>query len=222
MSVAARPPPSAAAGLTLLELLIALAVLALAAAVAAGGLGVLGRALERERRAQGESEPVAAAVALLRHELGRALPLDWGPPQRPIMAFEGSAERIRFVNAPNDDRAGGGLVLWELALEDGGGGRRLLARRTALVRDGSGFARLGAAEPVPLLVLERDVAFDFWGRPDGPGEPRWWPSWPPGPRLPEAVRLAGGNSEEPATIVRLAIDLPLFCLAGRRGGVACG
>ncbi|MDW8368761.1 MAG: prepilin-type N-terminal cleavage/methylation domain-containing protein [Geminicoccaceae bacterium] len=222
MTVPDRPAATGAAGLTLLELLIALAVLALAAAIAAGGLGVLGRALERERRAQGETEPAATAVGLLRNELARALPLDWGPPQRPIMAFEGSAERIRFVNAPTDDRLGGGLALWELALEDVRGGRRLLARRAALVRDGSGFARLATVEPVPLVVLDGDASFAFWGRPDGSGEPRWWPRWPPGPRLPEAVRLAGARPDGPATIVRLAIDLPLFCLGDRRGGVACG
>lgn len=209
-------------GFTLLELLVALAVVALAASVAAGGLDVLGRALARERRAAEESRAIALAHERLRLELARALPLDWGPPQRPLVAFVGEPERVRFVVAPPPYRAEAGLELVELALEGRGGARLLTLRRTALLRDGSGFARLDTVEPVPLATVAADRSFAYFGAREGRREARWWPDWPPSPRLPAAVRL-GGEAEEPGLVIRLAIDTPIACLGERaRGGAACG
>lgn len=206
-------------GFTLLELLVALAVVALAAAVAGGGLDVLGRALARERRAAAETRALVLAHERVRLELARALPLDWGPPQRPLLAFLGEPERVRFVNAPGPFRAEEGLVLVELALEERAGGRLLVMRRTGLVRDGSGFTRLGEAEPVPLATVGPGAAFGYFGVREGRREGRWWPDWPPGPQLPAAVRLAG-EGDGPGLVVRLAVDVPLACLGQRRGGSA--
>jgi prepilin-type N-terminal cleavage/methylation domain-containing protein len=208
-------------GFTLLELLVALAVLALAAAVAAGGLDVLGRALARERRAAEEGRTLALAHEQLRRELARALPLDWGPPQRPLLAFLGEPTRVRFVSAPGPYRAEGGLQLVEAVLEERAGGRVLALRRTGLVRDGSGFARLDSVEAVPLVTVARDSTFAYFGEREGRRGARWWPDWPAGPKLPAAVRLAGETGEAPL-VIRLVIDTPLVCLAeSRRGGVAC-
>ncbi|MCL6608866.1 MAG: prepilin-type N-terminal cleavage/methylation domain-containing protein [Geminicoccaceae bacterium] len=207
-------------GFTLLELLVALAVLALAAAVAAGGLDVLGRALARERRAAEEGRALALAHEQLRLKLARALPLDWGPPQRPLVAFLGEANRVRFVSAPGPYRAEEGLQLVEAALEERAGGRVLTLRRAGLVRDGSGFARLDSVEPVPLAAVGRDSTFAYFGEREGRGA-RWWPDWPPGPKLPAAVRLDYEGGDAPL-VIRLVIDTPLICLAeSRRGGVVC-
>jgi prepilin-type N-terminal cleavage/methylation domain-containing protein len=209
-------------GLTLLELLVALSVLALAAVVAGGGLGVLGRALERERRETAAVGALAAAQELVRRELGRALPLDWGPPRRPLVAFLGTADRVRFVTAPPAWHAGSGLQLWELALEDAGRGRVLRVRRAELVRDGSGFDRLAEAEAVTLATVAPGRGFAFFG-PDEDGRGRrWWERWDGRPVLPEAVRL--GDPEGPgALVVRLLVDTPLACLGARgSGGAACG
>lgn len=209
-------------GFTLLELLVALTVLALAAAVAGSGLDVLGRALARERRAAETTRALVLAHERLRLELARALPLDWGPPQRPLAAFVGEPERVRFVEAAAPFEPEPGLRLVELALEERPGGRLLVLRRIGLVRDGSGFARLAAAEPVPLATVGPGFAFGYYGEREGRRGARWWPDWPPGPRLPAAVRLAGADDAAPL-VVRLAIDTPLACLGGRtRGSAACG
>jgi len=208
-------------GFTLLELLVAMAVLALAAAVAAGGLDVLRRALARERRAAEEGRALALAHEQLRLELARALPLDWGSPQRPLLAFLGEANRVRFVSAPGPYRAEEGLQLVEAALEERAGSRVLTLRRAGLVRDGSGFGRLDPVEPVPLATVARDSTFAFFGEREGRRGARWWPDWPPGPKLPAAVRLGGEGGEAPL-VIRLVIDTPLVCLAeSRRGGSAC-
>lgn len=206
-------------GFTLLEVLVALAVLGLAAAVAAGGLDVLGRALARERRAAEDSTALALAQERVRLELARALPLDWGPPQRPLAAFLGEPERLRFVNAPGPYRAGEGLQVLELALETRGAARTLVLRRAALARDGSGFRPLAEAEAATLAAVGAEHRFAYFGERAGERGARWWPDWPPGPRLPAAVRLAGGTGAAPL-VVRLAIDWPLACLAGRAGGSA--
>ncbi len=208
-------------GFTLLELLVALTVLGLAAAVAAGGLDGLGRALARERRAAEEGRWAIRAREWLREELTRALPLDWGPPQRPAMAFVGEPQRLRFVVAAPPYRAEAGLELVELALEERGGTRLLVARRAPLRRDGSGFAALAEVPPVTLAALAADHRFGYFGERPGVREPRWWPDWPAGSRLPRAVRLAGAD-EVGVLVVRLSIDTPLACLgAGAAAGAAC-
>lgn len=209
-------------GLTLLELLVALSVLALAAVVAGGGLAVLGRGLERERREAAAASALATAHELVRRELGRALPLDWGPPRRPLVAFVGSAERVRFVTAPPAWRAGSGLQLWELALEDAGPARVLRVRHAALVRDGSGFDRLAEAEAVTLASVAPSRAFAFFG-PDEDGRGgRWWEGWNGRPVLPAAVRLGDPEGGD-GLVVRLLVDTPLACLGVRgSGGAACG
>lgn len=207
-------------GFTLLELLVALAVTALAAAVAAGGLGVLGRALAREQREVSSARSLVVAHELVRGELGRALPLDWGPPGRPLVAFQGEADRLRFVNAPPVWRAGGGLELWELALEPERRGRALRVRRAALQRDGSGFARLVEAAPATLATVGPDQAFAYLEPGEGGRAGRWWPRWEGRPRLPAAVRLGGAGEGSAALVVRLAIDTPLACLSARAGGGA--
>ncbi|MCS6878669.1 MAG: prepilin-type N-terminal cleavage/methylation domain-containing protein [Geminicoccaceae bacterium] len=204
-------------GLTLLELVVAVTVLALAVLVASDGLAVLGRAAERERRAAVAQDSEESALELFRSELGRALPLDWGVIEERRSAFVGTAERLRFVNAPPEYRAHGSLDLWEFALEEDGNGRRLVARRAPLVRDGTGFARLDEAEPVVLARFDRPLGFAYWGRPRDEREARWWPDWPPGERLPLAVRLGAEDGRPPATVVRLAIDWPRTCLGRRRG-----
>lgn len=209
-------------GLTLLELLVALSVLALAAVVAGGGLAVLGRGLERERREAAAASARATAHELVRRELARALPLDWGPPRKPIAAFLGSAERVRFVTAPPAWRAGSGLQLWELALEDAGSARVLRVRRAELVRDGSGFDRLAEAEAVTLATVGPDQAFAYFG-PDEDGRGgRWWEGWSGRAVLPAAVRLADPEGLD-GLVVRLMVDTPLACLGVRgSGGAACG
>jgi prepilin-type N-terminal cleavage/methylation domain-containing protein len=209
-------------GFTLLELLVAVTVVALATAVAAGGLDVLGRALARERRAAEESRAIALAHDCLRRDLARALPLDWGPPQKPLAAFSGEPDRVRFVVAAPPYRAGQGLELVEFALEGRGSGRLLTLRRTGLVRDGTGFARLDTVEPVVLATVAADRTFSYFGEREGWREARWWPDWPPSPRLPAAVRLSS-SEDEPGLVIRLAIDMPIACVGDRaRGSAACG
>lgn len=207
-------------GFTLLELVVALVVLALSVAIASGGLGVLARAREREHQASAMLDAQIRARELLRAELARALPLDWGVLAEPRVAFLGTPDRVRFVNAPPEYRAHGSLDLWEFALVEEAGGRRLIARRAQLARDGSGFARLDAAEPVALAWFARPVRFAYWGRPKDEREPRWWSQWQRARRLPAAVRLAAEEGEPPELVVRLAIDWPRGCLT-RRGGTAC-
>lgn len=208
-------------GFTLLEVLVALAVLALAAAIAAGGLDLLGRALARERRSVEEMRALALAHERLRLELARALPLDWGPPQQPRLAFLGEPERIRLVNASAPWAPEPGLRLVELALEDHREGKILVLRQAGLRRDGSGFAPLAEAEAVTLATVEAGSSFAYFGERPGERGARWWPDWPAAPLLPTAVRLAA-NGAEAGIVVRLVIDTPLGCLGRRgQGSAAC-
>lgn len=205
-------PRRGEAGFTLLELLVALTILALVVAVGTLGLRVVTRGIERRDATSAQVAAEMQALELLRGQLGRALPLDWGPQGRFLVAFEGDADRLRFVNAQPAYQPSSGLVMWELALADGGrGGRRLIVRRVPTGPERAGFGRLAEAEGRELLRVPAGWRFDYFG-PIGrqPQDLGWVASWRDAPALPLAVRLAG-DAGEAGFVVRLRVDTPAHC-----------
>ncbi|MDX6748720.1 prepilin-type N-terminal cleavage/methylation domain-containing protein [Geminicoccaceae bacterium 1502E] len=210
--------PTAVAGFTLIELLVAMTVLGLVSVGAATGLGLLGRAWGRQEQRVAEQAAVVDGVALLREQLGRALPVDWGAGRDYAPPFLGTPDHVRFLNVPPDYHPGGGLALWEFALEDRRDSRALLVRRSAWTRDGQGMELLDTSPPRLLASLPADSRFGFFGLEEEARAADWHEAWSGQPRLPMAVRLEGEGIE---TLVPLQIDLPAGC-ANPRGEQAGG
>lgn len=211
----------AAAGFTLVELLVAMTVLALITVGTAGSLGFLGRAWGRQEQRVAEQAARADGLDLLRDQLARALPADWGATGDYAPPFTGESGRVRFLNVPPDHHPGDGLALWEFALEERDGWRALLVRRATWVRDGRGLEQLDEAPARVLAALPADSRFTFHGVTGEDGEerePGWQESWRSQPRLPDLVRLAGAGIE---ALVPLRIDSPAAC-ANPRGEQPAG
>jgi general secretion pathway protein J len=174
----------AAAGFTLVELLVALALMALLTAVLFGGLRFGLRAWEVGGGRMEASDRRQQAQELLRGLLAEARPPVAGGALAP--AFEGAPERLAFVAPLPAHRGPGGLYRFTLSVVAGqGGGRLVLAWQPY-----DGDARAGApADRAVLLERVAALRLDFFGAA-GPAAPRRWQArWAVPDRLPELVRL---------------------------------
>ncbi len=217
------------AGFTLIELLVAMTILALIAVVAMSGLQMIGQAWARRESASAALDQRSRALDLLARQLGRALPLDWGNAQDHLVALDGEANRLRFVNAQGLYRAKDTLVIWEFEIDPIGGGSRLMVRRAEVGRDGKAFAPLDDAPPRELVRFPQRLSFSYFGSTGATGsagsrQPAvWQDAWTGEPRLPVAVRLAPeGAAETMGLVIRLLIDTPVACVGASGKNAQCG
>ncbi len=218
-----EPPLGRMGGFTLIELLVAMTILALITVVATSGLQMIGQAWARRESASAMLDRQGRALDVLRRELGRAMPLDWGSASDHLVAFDGEESRLRFVDAQGLYRPADSLVIWEFAIEDVGAGSRLLVRRAEVGRDGKAFAALDEAEPRELFRTGQRLRFAYFGSTAPREPPVWEDSWARQPRLPIAVRFAAENEPETAgLVVRLLIDTPQGCVGASGTNPQCG
>lgn len=197
-------------GFTLLEMIVALVVLALVMGLLASGAQLLRGT--RDRLAQ-RSEALADVVLvtdLLQARLGDAVAIDMGTAGRTVAAFEGTADRLRFVALAPSIAPGEPLVAWQLGLEAAGG---LALARAELGADEPGLAVLDGDQSAERRRLAVDVTalrLDYLGRKDGDAAAAWHADWLDQPRLPRAVRLTLGH----ARLALPPIIVPIRQIAG--------
>lgn len=123
-----RPPRRAAAGFTLVELLVGLMLFGLIAVVLFGGLTFGTRAWEAGNAQADRLAEIEAVQTLLRRQMSRSL-LSGGTANEDgeaAPAFIGEAERLEFL-APAPPQLGvGGVYLFALTVEEEPEGRRLV------------------------------------------------------------------------------------------------
>lgn len=212
------------AGFTLLEMLVALTILALITAVGVGGLRILGRAQAHRAAASAALAQKGAAYDVLHNQLGRALPLDWGSSDNPLVAFEGDAQQVRFVDAQPLYQPMTGLILWQIDIEDEpSGGSRLIVRRKAFKLGGPGFESLASATPQLLLASPARLRFAYFGAVERDAPPTWRDSWRANVHLPQAIRLARDDdgASPPLIVLPLDIDTPARCSDGKTNDRGC-
>ena len=196
-----------ARGFTLLEILLALALLAVLSVAVWGTLSVATRAVRSGNKQVDARLQVDAVQAVLREEIGRALPLTWtiGPQGRPLtffggprgMAFAGTLPAALGVAGPQ-----------RIQLE--------FLNRTASLTESSGLIMRFAAlhighSPTPtgtpqVLLLHATGALAYQGL-NPQGHPTGWLAhWPWPWRLPQRVRIAIHSPSWPTEIIALHLD----------------
>jgi general secretion pathway protein J len=177
---------SAAAGFTLLELLVALTIASFVAAAMLSALRIGARAERSASTRLLDEEAVALSYDFLREEIAGARPAqtDAGsrPGSRAAVLFDGAPDRISFVAPIAAGGAAPGLHSVTIGAEVGGGGVSIVLR--AVPRAGGG----AGAPLTPLLSRLRSVEFSYFGDLGGAG-PAWSPAWSGGGGLPILVRL---------------------------------
>jgi type II secretory pathway component PulJ len=196
--------PSRRRGFLLLELVVGLTITALIVATAIGALRLLSRGwVER-------GQPLAAAaetgrlLGLMGETIARAVPLRLSLEDRPILAFDGTATRLRLVVVPAVERGDGRLELAELRLVTSETGATRLVWRTLPLGDGAvDLARLDAVPAQPLVTLPTAARFAYLPPTDA-GSRLWRPIWQAEATLPAAVRLEADGAPLLLTELRAA------------------
>lgn len=207
-------------GLTLIELMVALALLGLAATMLASGMRI---GLDLSSRGKARIDATRSAQlgrGLLRSQLEGALPIRYwtreGGSRVEHVAFEGTADRVRFVSRHGILDGPGSTPRWiELRLEQApNDDRRLIAEERRILSPDN---QPGEPSTRVDILSCADFLFEYL---DTAGEkPQWVPTWSRPERsrpLPSAVRIrcmpAGQSSENS---VKLLIPLDYADSAGQ-------
>ena len=200
------------AGFTLVELLVSLAVLALVALVMVSGLRFVVRAVASTDNRREALEELTLGLSVLRGELERAEPLMQKVGQQDLVLFEGTPDRLRFANVEPPYLAGPPYLAYEYSVALDDGSYRIALRRVPFDPNEPDLAVVEEAEPRTVLRTGQALQFSYFGKLRERDKPSWHGEWPPGPRLPDAIRLAGGEDPGwPDLVVPIRITAPWYC-----------
>lgn len=196
-----------ARGFTLLEILLALALLAVLSVAVWGTLSVATRAVRSGGKQVDARLQVDAVQAVLREEIGRALPLTWtvGPQGRPLTFF-GGPQGMAFAGTLPAALGVAGPQRIQLTF---------LSRAASPDESGSlviGFAALRIGHPptptgTPQVLLPHASGALAYQGLNPQGHPTGWLAhWPWPWRLPQRVQIAIHNPLWPTEVIALHLD----------------
>ncbi|MGO4737544.1 hypothetical protein AB4099_13430 [Bosea sp. 2KB_26] len=176
-------------GFVLLEVLVGLVLLSLTLGLFALTLSFASRVAEAGRLRDRGAE-IAVGAAAISGWLAGALPLvQPRATERPLVMFEGLADRVSFVTLSNGDAQAGGILAITIASENTG------AQGAGALVFGSALMSIGAAALSVQNtgeVLARGVVsatFSYFGSLEEGAPGRWHDEWKNSERLPRLVNL---------------------------------
>ena len=207
----------AQSGFTLVEVVLAMVLVAAMMLLVYSGLSF---ALRSWDAAEANGRRVAErrlAENFLRRELSELFPMRFKDPLQVKLAFEGAADRLRFVSARPPGIQMGGLSLVGIEMRDN---REKRTRDLVMVRAmpddaATDFGPLERAESHLMLEGVDRVDFSYFGSENEFTEPKWADSWQYASRVPELIRMRVRTSDGtmlPDMVVRLALGEEAGCL----------
>ena len=204
-------------GFTLIELVVATALLATMMLLMYSGLTFSLRGWDAGAANGQRIADRRIGENFLRRELSEIFPMRWKDPMVLRLAFEGEAQRVRFVSSRPADVTGGGLSLVGLEVEAGADSRdrSLVMRRAMPDDDAKDFGPLDRAKGTVILAGVDSVAFSYFGAETDFTDPKWSDSWTYAGRVPQMVRMRIRTTEGtvlPEMVVRVALGEEAGCL----------
>jgi general secretion pathway protein J len=176
---------SSESGFTLIEVLVALTLFGLVLAILIGAVGFGLRGARVVEAASDRIDEVRSTQTLIRRYLETARPVVWTGGPEPKLAFEGTAEAVRFIAPMPPWGVDGGPYEVSLAQQ---GDRLILSRRiSAGLTEGFDFSRF--TENTTLLAGIRAFRVAYFGDRDGGQRAQWATSWQSASFLPQLVRI---------------------------------
>jgi general secretion pathway protein J len=212
-----RPRPAGrAAGFTLVEVVLAMVLVGAILLLVYNGLSFALRSWDAGDANGRRVAERRLAENFLRRELSELFPMRFKDSMQVKMAFEGSADRLRFVSARPPGIQMGGLSLVGIEVRDD---RERRTRDLVMVRAmpddaATDFGPLEKAESHLLLAGVDQVEFAYFGAENEFVEPKWHDSWQY-PKVPYLVRMrvrAQDGTMLPEMVVRLALGEEAGCL----------
>jgi general secretion pathway protein J len=181
---------AAAAGFTLIEVLLATVLLAAGLALAFATLSASTATVERGEGLAARSDRMRAVEGFLRRRLAAAQPLAFAmdPGSGQAIRFVGERDRIRFVADLPDYLGRGGPHLHDISIAGDGDGARLQVA-FAMVLAGEVVADPDARPPEPLVRGLREARFRYRGLDAENRFTEWSTQWDAVDQLPLQVSI---------------------------------
>ena len=204
-------------GFTLIELVVATALLGTMMVLMYSGLTFSLRGWDAGAANGQRIADRRIGENFLRRELSEIFPMRWKDPMVLRLAFEGEAQRVRFVSSRPPDVTGGGLSLVGLEVEAGADSRdrSLVMRRAMPDDDAKDFGPLDSAKGTVILAGVDSVAFSYFGSENDFTDPKWTDTWTYAGRVPQMVRMRIRTTEGtvlPEMLVRVNLGEEAGCL----------
>jgi general secretion pathway protein J len=209
---------SSQAGFTLIELVVAMALLGTMMVLLYSGLTFSLRSWDAGEVNGRRTADRRIGENFLRRELSELFPMRWKDAMMVRFAFDGQAQRLRFVSSRPAGVSQGGLSLVSLEIEQEPGParvRNLVMRRAMPDDDAKDFTPLDHAERTVLIAGIDSVAFDYFGSENDFSQPQWTNSWKFDARIPELIRMRVKADEGAAAqemVVRINLGEEAGCL----------
>lgn len=202
-------PASAAAGFTLIEVLLATVLLAAGLALVFTTLRAASASVQRGEVRASASDGMRAVAAFLRRGIGGARPLAFArdPVSQQRMVFIGEPQRMRFVADLPDYLGHGGAYLHDLRIEQVGEHRELLAG-LAIVLGGEPQVEADPRPPERLAEGLRQAGFRYRGLTADGALGEWSDRWGNPQVLPvqvEVTLVAADGRPWPTLVIALPL-----------------
>ncbi|MEZ5865180.1 MAG: prepilin-type N-terminal cleavage/methylation domain-containing protein [Geminicoccaceae bacterium] len=175
-------------GFTLVEMIVALVLLGLVLALIGAGARVLRGTGDRLTERGDSLADLALFSTLVQERLGDAVQLDFGPAGLPAAAFDGNAQRVRFLTLAPDFQASEPLLAMEIVADPESGVWLGLAPLAADQKDFGVLDDVALTERRLLLGDVTSMRISYFGRQKDE-EAAWHEVWQDEERLPRAVRF---------------------------------
>ena len=180
-----------AAGFTLIELVVAMALLGTMMVLLYSGLTFALRSWDAGEVNGRRTADRRIGENFLRREMAELFPMRFKDPMSVKVAFEGAAQKLKFVSSRPAGITQGGLSLVGVEVENGATARErhLVMRRAMPDDEAKDFGPLDHAERTVLIEDVESVQFAYFGTENDFAEPKWYDTWPYAERIPRLVRL---------------------------------
>ena len=187
-----QPRCAAAAGFTLVELLVAVSLLALLTVVLAGGMSLATKRFTRHPERIDRAQRIAAAQDFLLITLADARPLLDQESGAARIAFAGGPTQLLFLAPAPESTPEGGLMAYGLRFSPparGANGRLELGARLFDVPAGA------SGRTTVLLDDVAKVQLSYYGTVAREARPSWHDEWDAAQTLPSLARIAVAFSD---------------------------
>ena len=206
-----------AAGFTLVEIMVAMVLLSITMLLLYSGLSFALRSWDAGDVNGRRTADRRLGENFLRRELSELFPMRFKDATQLKVAFEGGANRIRFVSSRAPGVQAGGISLVGIEIEEDREKhtKDLVMYRAMPDDEAKDFGPLDRGERHLLLGGVEQVTFGYFGAENEFAEPKWQDTWDIAGRIPEMVRVRMQGKDGaalPELVVRVVLGEEAGCL----------
>lgn len=187
-----RRPVHAAAGFTLIEVLIVMTLLSVMVVLLFASMKICADSWEKGESKIADVNEVAVVYSFFQRHLSAARPLwdDFSQPEERVFSFQGNSDTLQFVADFPASAGRAGLQLFSLQLQRDDQQQYIEVTITPFFPAAESDTL--HSEKVTLIKHVSEFTMTYFGSEDGTSEGSWQPLWQDRESLPQLVRITIG------------------------------